>query len=300
MATERLTDQHLDPESLVSRIIAELRANPEAQRLLLRVLLTNEFLGMPARLQNIEKDIGELKADVVRTQDEDREAGGEDREAGDDDRQTRQRRGRSQDDDRQTRQRRGRSQGFRPGDEGASLDSPAAESAPRPAARPHRAERRARRPGGLRGSGSRRRRTRSGSPASRKTASSPPTSSCRRAAAGTAGRSGSRWRSPTGSTERTSAAAGRAPTPSHRCSQSRRWGWSSGIGSIPPIGSARMRPACGTWWRLPERSATSRMSAAPARRPAWALARRCGVRRACQVLYRPGRGNGESKAVQRG
>ena len=64
MATERLTDQHLDPESLVSRIIAELRANPEAQRLLLRVLLTNEFLGMPARLQNIEKDIAELKADV--------------------------------------------------------------------------------------------------------------------------------------------------------------------------------------------------------------------------------------------
>ena len=31
-------------------------------------------------------------------------------------------------------------------------------------------------------------------------------------------------------------------------------------------------------------------------RPAWALARRCGVRGACQVLYWPGRGNGESKA----
>ena len=31
-------------------------------------------------------------------------------------------------------------------------------------------------------------------------------------------------------------------------------------------------------------------------RPAWALARRCGVRGACQVLYRPGRGNGELKA----
>ena len=65
MAAERLTDQHLDPELLVSRIIAELRANPEAQRLLLRVLLTNEFLGMPARLQNIERDIVELKADVA-------------------------------------------------------------------------------------------------------------------------------------------------------------------------------------------------------------------------------------------
>ena len=31
-------------------------------------------------------------------------------------------------------------------------------------------------------------------------------------------------------------------------------------------------------------------------RPAWAFARRCGVRRACQVLYWPGRGNGELKA----
>ena len=53
-----------DPTSLVARIIAELQANPEAQRLLLRTLLTNEFLGTPARLDRIEKDIAELKADV--------------------------------------------------------------------------------------------------------------------------------------------------------------------------------------------------------------------------------------------
>ena len=57
--------EHLDPESLVARIIAELQANPEAQRMLLRALLTNEFLGMPARLDRIEKDIAELKADVA-------------------------------------------------------------------------------------------------------------------------------------------------------------------------------------------------------------------------------------------
>ena len=57
--------EHLDPESLVARIIAELQANPEAQRMLLRALLTNEFLGMPARLDGIEKDIAELKADVA-------------------------------------------------------------------------------------------------------------------------------------------------------------------------------------------------------------------------------------------
>ena len=64
MAAEDPTG-HLDPESLVARIIEELRANPDAQRLLLRALLTNEFLGMPARLQHIEKDIAELKSDVA-------------------------------------------------------------------------------------------------------------------------------------------------------------------------------------------------------------------------------------------
>ena len=42
--TEQGADQ-LDPESLVARIIAELQPNPAAQRLLLRALLTNEFLG---------------------------------------------------------------------------------------------------------------------------------------------------------------------------------------------------------------------------------------------------------------
>ena len=57
--------EKLDPTSLVARIIAELQANPEAQRLLLRALLTNEFLGMPARLDRIEKDIAELKADMA-------------------------------------------------------------------------------------------------------------------------------------------------------------------------------------------------------------------------------------------
>ena len=58
-------EQQLDTESLVARIIAELQANPHAQRLLMRAMLTNEFLGMPARLDRIEKDVAELKADVA-------------------------------------------------------------------------------------------------------------------------------------------------------------------------------------------------------------------------------------------
>ena len=57
--------QNPDLESLVARMIAELQENPEAQRMLLRALLTNEFLGMPARLDRIEKDIAELKIDVA-------------------------------------------------------------------------------------------------------------------------------------------------------------------------------------------------------------------------------------------
>ena len=54
------TSQQRDAESLVARMIAELQANPEAQRLMLRALLTNEFLGMPARLDRIEKDVAEI------------------------------------------------------------------------------------------------------------------------------------------------------------------------------------------------------------------------------------------------
>lgn len=50
---------------MVARIIAELQANPQAQRLLLRAMLTNEFLGMPARLDRIEQDVAELKGDVA-------------------------------------------------------------------------------------------------------------------------------------------------------------------------------------------------------------------------------------------
>ena len=64
MVSEAVSEQ-VDAESLVARIIAELQANPRAQRLLLRALLTNEFLGMPARLDRIEKDVAELKTDVA-------------------------------------------------------------------------------------------------------------------------------------------------------------------------------------------------------------------------------------------
>ena len=56
--------ERLDPESLVARIIAELQANPAAQQLLLRAMLTNEFLGMPARLDAIKRDVAEIRKRV--------------------------------------------------------------------------------------------------------------------------------------------------------------------------------------------------------------------------------------------
>ena len=58
-----VTSTQLTPESLVARIIEEIEDNPEAQRLLLRALLTEEFLRVPERLDRIEADIALLKAD---------------------------------------------------------------------------------------------------------------------------------------------------------------------------------------------------------------------------------------------
>ncbi len=58
-----VTSAQLAPESLVARIIGEIEANPEAQRLLLRALLTEEFLRIPERLDRIEADLAEAKAD---------------------------------------------------------------------------------------------------------------------------------------------------------------------------------------------------------------------------------------------
>ena len=57
-------DQTLDADSLVARIIDELRTSPDAQALLLRTLLTGEFLGMPTRLERVEAEVKALRLDV--------------------------------------------------------------------------------------------------------------------------------------------------------------------------------------------------------------------------------------------
>jgi hypothetical protein len=62
------TFPQLDPNSLVARIVAELQANPDAQALLLRALLTNEFLGMPIRLERVEAMMAEFNTRLERVE----------------------------------------------------------------------------------------------------------------------------------------------------------------------------------------------------------------------------------------
>ena len=63
-----MTVRALNPESLAERMVAELNQNPEARRLLLRALLTDEFLMLPAkvdRLMDLPDRVGRLEEDVV-------------------------------------------------------------------------------------------------------------------------------------------------------------------------------------------------------------------------------------------
>ena len=55
----------IDPNSIVARIISELENQPGVRPLLLRTLLTDEFLAMPARLMRMDDDISVLKNDVA-------------------------------------------------------------------------------------------------------------------------------------------------------------------------------------------------------------------------------------------
>ena len=47
------TQEGVTPDSLVARMIGELNANPEARTLLLRALLTDDFLLLPAKVDRL-------------------------------------------------------------------------------------------------------------------------------------------------------------------------------------------------------------------------------------------------------
>ena len=55
------TQQNQDPTPLVARIMAELRANPPAQQMLFEAMLADEFMGVPACLYGIRKDVAAMK-----------------------------------------------------------------------------------------------------------------------------------------------------------------------------------------------------------------------------------------------
>ena len=61
------TQEGVPPDSLVARMIGELNANPEARTLLLRALLTDDFLLLPAkvdRLMELPTKVDKLQEDV--------------------------------------------------------------------------------------------------------------------------------------------------------------------------------------------------------------------------------------------
>ena len=61
------TQEGMPPDSLVARMIGELNANPEARTLLLRALLTDDFLLLPAkvdRLMELPAKVDKLQEDV--------------------------------------------------------------------------------------------------------------------------------------------------------------------------------------------------------------------------------------------
>ena len=57
--------QTLNPESLVARIIAELDETPQARPILLRALLTDDFLALPAKVDEMQEQIVQIQGDIV-------------------------------------------------------------------------------------------------------------------------------------------------------------------------------------------------------------------------------------------
>ena len=63
MITE-LTEQGLPEESIARLLVKELRAAPQLRELVLRELLTEDFLALPQRMDRLETAVGEFRAEV--------------------------------------------------------------------------------------------------------------------------------------------------------------------------------------------------------------------------------------------
>ena len=78
MEDDRPMSTSLDPHTLVARIIDELNQNPDVKPLLLRAILTDEFLllpakvdrlmDLPAKVEQLQQDVGQLRQDVGQLQ----------------------------------------------------------------------------------------------------------------------------------------------------------------------------------------------------------------------------------------
>ena len=60
-----LTEQGFPPESIARMLVNELRAAPQLRELVLRELLTEDFLGLPRRVEQLEATVAELRDEVT-------------------------------------------------------------------------------------------------------------------------------------------------------------------------------------------------------------------------------------------
>ena len=59
------TQEGVPPDSLIARMIGELNANPEARTLLLRALLTDDFLLLPAKVDRLQEEVRQITTDLA-------------------------------------------------------------------------------------------------------------------------------------------------------------------------------------------------------------------------------------------
>ena len=62
--TTEVTDSDIAPDSIAERLITEIQADPRVRQLVLRALLTDDFLRVPARLEQLAGDFDEFRSET--------------------------------------------------------------------------------------------------------------------------------------------------------------------------------------------------------------------------------------------
>ena len=63
--TTEVTDSDIAPDSIAERLINEIQADPRVRQLVLRALLTEDFLRVPARLEQLASDFDEFRSETT-------------------------------------------------------------------------------------------------------------------------------------------------------------------------------------------------------------------------------------------